>query len=121
MMSELFHIQNIALALSLLLGVLIVDLIRRRKLNIEYSIGWMLASLTIFLFALPTGLIEWVTEIVGGTLWTSTLFFFGFLFLILICISFSVRISTLTNQVRVLASELAIISLEVERQTARKG
>ena len=65
------------------------------------------------------GLLKWVSEIVGATLFTSTLFFFGLLFLMVICLHFSIRISALTNQVRKLTQSIGILDLEkktLERQ-----
>jgi len=65
------------------------------------------------------GLLKWVSELVGATLFTSTLFFFGLLFLMVICLHFSIRISALTNQVRKLTQSIGILDLEkktLERQ-----
>ena len=56
--------------------------------------------------------IRWVSGLVGATLFTSTLFFFGLLFLMIICLHFSIRISALTKQVRTLTQHVGILDQE---------
>jgi len=57
------------------------------------------------------------TALVGAVVPTSALFTFGFLFLILIAIHYSVRMTALTHQVRSLTQELALL----RDATAREG
>jgi hypothetical protein len=102
------RIQLIAVALSFLLFVYVFELVRRRRLDIEYSLGWLVASAVIFVLSVSRKLLAVITGLVGATLFTSTLFFFGLMFLIAICLHFSVRISVLSNQVRRLSQELAL-------------
>jgi hypothetical protein len=66
------------------------------------------ASAVIFVLSVSRKLLAVITSLVGATLFTSTLFFFGLMFLIAICLHFSVRISALSNQVRRLSQELAL-------------
>jgi hypothetical protein len=110
------RIQLIAVALSFSLFVYVFELVRRRRLDIEYSLGWLLASAVIFVLSISSSLLAWITSLVGATLFTSTLFFFGLMFLILICLHFSVRISALSNQVRRLSQELALQHERLERE-----
>tara|TARA_B100001123_G_scaffold267306_1_gene297553 strand:+ start:130 stop:426 length:297 start_codon:yes stop_codon:yes gene_type:complete len=74
--------------------------------------GWLITGLSMLALSVSDGLIKWVSELVGATLFTSTLFFFGLLFLMIICLHFSIRISALTNQVRKLTQSIGILDLE---------
>ena len=81
--------------------------------------GWLITGVSMLALSVSDGLIKWVSELVGATLFTSTLFFFGLLFLMVICLHFSIRISALTNQVRKLTQSIGILDLEkkeLERQ-----
>jgi hypothetical protein len=104
------------MALSFALFVYVFELVRRRRLDIEYSLGWLLAAAVIFVLSVSKGLLALITAAVGATLFTSTLFFFGLTFLILICLQFSVRISALSAQVRRLTQELVLLRDRLDHQ-----
>ena len=74
--------------------------------------GWLITGTAMLALSVSEGLLKWVSELVGATLFTSTLFFFGLLFLMVICLHFSIRISALTNQVRKLTQSIGILDLE---------
>ncbi|MBA3019435.1 MAG: DUF2304 domain-containing protein, partial [Desulfobacteraceae bacterium] len=57
----------------------------------------------------------------GAALPTTTLFVFGLLFLLLIALHFSVKISSLTDQVRKLAQKIAILQSELDEQRGERG
>jgi len=104
----------LALGISVLLVVFIVELVRRRKLREEYSWLWLSLSLAMFVLALWPGLLDFVTGLIGAVLTTSTLFFFALVFLVLINIQFSVEISSLRSQVKNLAQQLALLRQSTE-------
>jgi len=107
----------VALVVSVVLVMLIVELVRRRKLREEYSWLWLSLSLAMFILALWPGLLDFVTGLIGAVLTTSTLFFFALLFLMLINIQFSMEISTLRTQVKKLAQQLAMTRDADERSS----
>lgn len=92
--------------LSLLL--VIIELVRRRKLRVEYSWLWILAGIAIVVVGLNYSLLQWITDLVGAGFTSSTLFFFGIFFVLALCLQFSVKISKLETQVKNLAQELAL-------------
>jgi len=109
----------VALFISVVLVILIVELVRRRKLREEYSWLWLSLSLAIFVLALWPGFLDFVTNLIGAVLSTSTLFFFALVFLMLITIQFSVEISSLRTQVKNLAQQLAILQETSEESHIR--
>jgi hypothetical protein len=58
------------------------------------------------------GFIERLTHFIGAVTATTTLFIFGLLFLLVISVHFSTVISRLTQQVRRLTQEVAILEAE---------
>lgn len=105
----LFKQKIFAIAISLILILLILDLVKRRKMREEYSWLWILTGLTILILALWYDLLVFVSNVIGAVLPTTTLFIFAILFLVLICLHFSIKISDLTNKVTKLTQELAIL------------
>jgi hypothetical protein len=97
------------LALVLVLFVAILELARRRVLRVEYSWLWIASCLTTVLFILRYDLLVKLTDFVGGVVPTSTLFFLCILYLALLCLHYSIRISALTHQVKDLAQEVALL------------
>lgn len=101
--------QVVFLALTGLLLLVILELVRRRRLRVEYSWVWLASGASIVLLILRYDLLLALTETVGAVVPTSTLFFLCILFLAALCLDFSVRLTTLTRQVKDLAQELALL------------
>jgi hypothetical protein len=97
------------LALVLVLLVAILELVRRRVLRVEYSWLWIASCLTTVLLILRYDLLVELTELVGAVVPTSTLFFLCILYLALLSLHYSIRISDLTHQVKDLAQEVALL------------
>ena len=101
-----------AFAASLATLLFILELVRRRKLKEEYSWLWILTSGSMILLVAFYRAIEWISRLIGAVLPTTTLFIFALLFLLMISVHFSTVISRLTQQVRRLTQELAILTAE---------
>ena len=101
--------QIFALIASIGLLIYIIEMVRRRKLREEFSWLWIFVGVAVFLFAVWFDLLNWLTTLIGAVVPVSTLFVFGILFLVVTNIFFSIKISTLTNQVRKQAQRLAIL------------
>ena len=106
------RIRIIAILICIFLVAYVFELVRRRHLSEEYSMGWLVAGSMMLILSISEGLLVWVSNLVGATLFTSTLFFFGLVFLVTICLHFSIRISALTNQVRILTQHMGILHSE---------
>ena len=106
----------LAILLSVGLVILIFELVRRKKLREEYSWLWMLTGVVIFVLVIWHDLLLLVTRLLGIALPASTIFLFGGFFLILINLYFSVKISTLTTQVKELVQRQAILDSRINEQ-----
>lgn len=101
--------------------ILIIELVRRRKLKEEYSALWLLAGVVIVVFGLAHSLLAWVTRLIGAGWTSSTLFFFGILFVVLLCLQFSVKISALENRLKNLAQQLALLEAKKDDSPPSDG
>ena len=106
--------RQVALALLVGIGFLafIIELVRRRKLKEEYSWLWFLAGIVMLVIGLFYDLLIWITNVIGAGNTTSTLFFFAIIFLILLCLQFSVKISRMETQIKNHAQRTAIEEAE---------
>ena len=108
--------KALAILLSVGLIILIFELVRRRKLREEYSWLWMLTGVVVFVLAIWHNLLLSISRLLGIALPASTIFLFGGFFLILINLYFSVKISTLTTQVKELVQRQAILDSRINEQ-----
>ena len=103
------RIQIISIFICIFLVAYVFELVRRKHLSEEYSMGWLVTGTLMLILSVSKDAIGWVSGLVGATLFTSTLFFFGLFFLMIICLHFSIRISALTQQVRSLTQHVGIL------------
>jgi hypothetical protein len=102
------------LTITLVMLLVIVELVRRRRLRVEYAWLWVASGATIALLILRYDFLIWITGLVGAVIPTSTLFFFCILYLALLSLNYSVRLTALARQVKDLAQEVALLRAERE-------
>lgn len=100
--------QLFALIAGVAIFLSIIELIRRRLLREEYAWLWFATGFVIFVLVIWYDLLRELSRLIGAKVVTTTLFLFALLFLILINVHYSIKISALTNQVKDLAQALAI-------------
>ena len=104
----------LALSISIALILFVVELVRRGKLKERYSLIWLLTAFGILFVTVNYGLILAVTNYFRILATANTLLFTGVMFLVLISLNFSVRISDLTDKTKSLAQELALLRDELK-------
>lgn len=99
----------VALLVALALFGVILETVRRRKIREEFTPVWMTCAFVILGLGLSLDSLIWFTNLIGAWTPSSTVFFFGLIFLLAICLGYAVRLSQLSNRVKILAQELAIM------------
>lgn len=98
----------VAIVISIVMLVIIVELVRTRRLREEYAFLWILTGVTLLVLSLRFSLLAELSRLIGIVLPVSTLFFCALIFLMLVALQFSVKISRLTDQVQELAQRFAL-------------
>lgn len=106
-----------ALLISIFVFAFTINLVRKRKLREEYSILWLATSLVMFVLVIRYEWLVVITNFVGAGLPTTTLFIGAIIFLMLIAVQFSIKISALTEHVKNLAQENALMRAELVELT----
>jgi hypothetical protein len=106
--------QMFALLVSVLVFAFIVDMVRKRRLREEYSVLWLATSVLMFLLVIRYETLVSLTFFIGAGLPTTTLFLCAIIFLMLLSVQFSIKISQLTNHVKNLSQENALMKQEIE-------
>ena len=107
--------QIFALLVSLVIFVAVVDLVRKRRLREEYSVLWLATSVLMFILVLRYEWLVALTTLIGAGLPTTTLFLGSIIFLMLLAVQFCIKISRLTDQVKNLSQENALMRQEIEK------
>jgi hypothetical protein len=89
--------------------IVIIEMVRRRKLDEEYSFLWIVVGIGIVVLVLWEDLLEKLTDIIGAVAHTTTIFIFGLMILVLINLHFSVKITKLSRQVKELGQQIAFL------------
>ena len=108
-----------AIIISIAILVAIIELVRRRKLREEYSFLWLVIGSLTFVLATWYGLLKAITKFIGAGFTSSTLFFFSIVFLMLMNLHFSIKISELTEKVKNLVQEIALMRASSAGQAER--
>ncbi len=108
--------QIFAILISIIIFIVIIELVRKRKLREEFSLIWLLTGFLLFILAIWYDLLLAITSLIGASLATSTLFFFGLVFLILINLYYSIKLSAIANQMKNLVQEIGILKSEARSQ-----
>src|SRR3954452_20070172 len=115
------RIQIVAVLAAGLLLVGVLELVRRRRLLERYAILWLLSATVMLALAAWKGLLEKVASAVGIHYAPSALFVIAFGFILVLLLHFSVAVSRLAEQSKVLAQRLALLesrNRELEAEVA---
>jgi hypothetical protein len=104
-----------ALLMSMSIFLFILEMVRRKKLREEYSVLWLTTAVAMLVLILKYDWLVALTDLIGAGLPTSTLFLGSIIFLMLIAVQFSIKLSSLTDRVKKLAQHNALLELELAR------
>jgi hypothetical protein len=106
------RITILAICSSAALLLYILEMVRRRRLQEEYSILWLVGSVVILVLSIKRAWLEWIARAAGIAYPPSFLFLVGILFILLILIHFSITISRLYQMNKKMAQDLALLKQE---------
>ena len=106
--------QIFALIVSAMVFVIVIDMVRKRRLREEYSVLWLLTSVLMFVLIFRYEWLVALTDLIGAGLPTTTLFLSSIIFLMLLSVQFCIKISQLTEQVKILSQENALMKRDLE-------
>ncbi len=114
------RIQALAIAGSLILLWIVVNLMRREKLKEGYSIIWFLVGLSLVVFSAFTRLLDMLAQAVGISYSPAALFLILTSGLFLLALHFSVLISKHDQRIRYLAQENALLKNKISTLAAKE-
>ena len=113
------RLQIVALVGTGGLLLLVLELVRQRRLLERYALLWLFSALVLVALAAWTNLLEEVSSLIGIAYPPTALFVIAFGFTLALLLHFSVAVSRLTDQSKVLAQRLAALEERLRRQESR--
>jgi hypothetical protein len=106
------RVQLVAIVGSAVLFFFVLELLRRRRLGEPYAILWLVASVVLLTLAVWDDLLDELADVVGIAVPANALFIVAFGFVLILLLSFSVVLSRLSRENKVLAQEIARLNRE---------
>lgn len=107
--------QIFSILVGLVLFLVIMSLVRRKKLQEQASLLWLLAGCLMVLVPVWKEGFFALSRFLGVANATSAVFLLGFVFVILVMLHLSVIISRLTEENREFAQTICLLREELER------
>jgi hypothetical protein len=110
------RIQIVAIVAAGLLLIVLLELVRRRRLLERYALLWLLSALVLLALSIWRGLLETIADAIGVAYPPNALFLIAFGFVLLLLLHFSLAVSRLSDQTKVLAQRLALLEETVHAE-----
>ena len=115
--------MDIKIQIIIVVGVLaamcvIVNIIRKKKLELRYALTWLAVGVSVLVLDCFPNLIAWISKQIGIASPVNMLFFFGFCFSLIIIFSLTIAMSRMSIRIKNLTQSIALY--EKENQENRK-
>ncbi len=115
------RLQIVSILISAGLFLLVFELVRRRRLMERYALLWLLAATILLGLSVWSDLLNQLSDALGVRYGPSTLFAVALGFIVILMLHFSLVISRLTDQNKVLAQRVAMLHAEINDVAAAQG
>jgi hypothetical protein len=106
-------LQLLAIFGSSVLLAIVFELLRRRRLIERYALIWLMSALVLLGLAVWKDLLEIISKAMGIVYPPNALFMIAFGFVLLLLLHFSIAISRLSGETKVLAQVVARLDQEL--------
>jgi hypothetical protein len=111
------RIQILSIAVSAALLLVVLEMVRRKAFLERYALLWLLSALVMLGLSIWSGALESLAKLIGIAYPPNALFLVAFGFVLVLLLHFSLAVSKLSDQTKILAQRLAL----VEQQQRAEG
>jgi len=115
----LIELRLILLVIIVALFIFFISMLRKKKLDLKYCLVWLIALFGVALFCAFPAWLDSLSDLLGIGVPVNTLFLVCIAFLTFICISLTIVVSRLSERLRKLTQNIAILECENERNDTR--
>jgi hypothetical protein len=110
------RIQILLIVVTVGLLAFVLELVRRRHLQERYALLWILAAVVLVILAIFRNLLDAVAHAIGIFYAPSALFVVAFGFVLILLLHFSLAVSRLADQNKVLAQYVGLLREHLKQQ-----
>lgn len=104
---------RVILAVFLIIGLaVVINMIRKRQLELKYAISWLLLPIILFLIIIIPGCLEKLASLLGIYNVVNMVFFLGFVVSIIVIFTLTIALSRQGNRIRKLTQMVALDKYE---------
>src|SRR5215213_10177598 len=103
------RIQLLAIIGSAAMFVLVLELVRRKRFLERYALLWLFSAVILLGLSVWKGFLSTLAETIGIAYPPNALFLVAFGFVLVLLLHFSLAVSRLSDQTKVLAQRLALL------------
>jgi len=113
--------RGLAIALTLGLLLFVFEMVRRKRLSEQYAILWLAAAVVMLALATWKGLLTGIASLAGIYYPPSVLFAAAIGLIIVLLLHFSLALTRLSDQNKVLAQQLGLLAQRLEDHERRSA
>jgi hypothetical protein len=113
------RLQIVSIGATLALFLLVFELVRRRRLMERYALLWLFSTVVLLGLALWNNQLQEVASAIGIFYAPSALFVVAFGFILVILLHFSLVISRMADQTKVLAQKVGLLQQRLDVAESR--
>jgi hypothetical protein len=103
------RIQILSIAASSALLLVVLEMVRRKAFLERYALLWLLSALVMLALSIWAGALKSLADLIGIAYPPNALFLVAFGFVLLLLLHFSLAVSKLSDQTKILAQRLALV------------
>ena len=115
------RIQILAIVASGALLLLVLEMVRRKAFLERYALLWLLSAIVMLALSIWGGALEQLAKLIGIAYPPNALFLVAFGFVLILLLHFSLAVSKLSDQTKILAQRLALVEQQQHVQDDRKA
>lgn len=112
---------QIIIGACLIIGLAaIINMIRRRRLELKYALSWLIAIVFVLVLDCFPSLLTRISRVLGIWAPVNMIFFLGFCFSLLIIFTLTVTLSRMSERIRKLSQAVALNEEKIEKLMKEK-
>ena len=112
------RIQIVSIVAAVIVIFVILELVRRRRLLERYALLWLGSGIVLLGLAIWRNALQDLASAIGVAYPPNALFLIAFGFVLFLLLHFSLAVSRLSDQSKVLAQRLALLEEKVDTHTS---
>lgn len=113
------RIQILAIVASGALLLAVLEMVRRKAFLERYALLWLLSAIVMLALSIWGGALESLAKLIGIAYPPNALFLVAFGFVLLLLLHFSLAVSKLSDQTKILAQRLALVEQQQRAEGSR--